>query len=387
MESKKLLIVGIDPGITKGFAALDIEGKLIHMASSKQLDLNSLISKTIELGKAVLVGTDKVKVPGLVEAYAAKLGARIVSPEEDLKIDEKRSMVNNFNVSNEHQGDALASALLAFKESKALLDKIDVFVKENKKQGIRDRIKEIVIMKRISIKNAVNLIEKKEEGRIIEKVVVEKRLAEKDFLFLYNKIKRYEKEIRLVKNYNNKLKKAMEMLEKNHARGEVKAENKKSDDFRAGRIRFLEQALKIKETGIEQLKFLIRKYNKVMSDINNFHILKKLDTLGINEFNFKNKVLNIQKNDILLVDEPNIASNDVIGLLKDKVFVIICKRPISGKNESRMPFIFINAKNLKIEEDKYFGFIEKSQFEAERKKIDWIKKMVESYKKEKEQLM
>ena len=387
MKNKKLLIAGIDPGTTIGYAVLDIEGSLIYLTSSKQLNLNSLISKTIELGKVVLVGTDKAKVPGLVESYAAKLGARVVNPLEDLKIDEKREMTKSYAVANEHQNDALASALLAFRESRALLDKIDFFVKENKKHDIKNRIKEIVITKRVSIKNAVSIIERKEEDRIIEKVTVEKRLAENDFLNLYNKIKKYEREIKLIKDYNNKLKKAVERLEKNQVKGEMEAESKKADDFRAGRIRFLERALKMKERDTGQLKFLIRKYNKVMSEINNFHILKKLDTLGINEFNFKNKVLNIQKNDILLVDEPNIASNEVIEMLKDKVFVILHKKPISGKNESRMPFIFMDVRNLKIEEDRYFGFIDKVQFEAEKRKIDWIKKMVENYQKEKEQLM
>ena len=158
MESKKLLIAGIDPGITTAYAVLDIEGNLIHLNSSKQLDLNQIISETIELGRIVLVGTDKAKIPGLVEAFAAKLGAKIVSPPEDLKVDEKRRMTSNFNFSDEHQGDALASALFAYKEAKALLSRIDFFAKENKKQNIRNKIKELVIGKRIIIKSAVSII-------------------------------------------------------------------------------------------------------------------------------------------------------------------------------------------------------------------------------------
>jgi predicted RNase H-like nuclease (RuvC/YqgF family) len=127
MEERKLLIVGIDPGTTTAYAVLGIEGNLIHLDSSKQLDLKLLISETISHGKAVLVGTDKAKVPNLVESFATKLGARIVSPQEDLKVDEKREMVSNFNFGDEHQGDALASALFAYKETKALLDKINFF--------------------------------------------------------------------------------------------------------------------------------------------------------------------------------------------------------------------------------------------------------------------
>ena len=389
MENKKLLIAGIDPGITTAYAVLDIEGNLIHLNSSKQLDLNQIISQAINFGKVVLVGTDKAKVPGLVEAFAAKLGARIVNPEEDLKVDEKRSMTSNFDFSDEHQGDALASALFAYKETKALLSKIDFFAKENKKQNIRNKIKELVIGKRISIKSAVSIIEKKDdESKIIEKVIVERKLTEDDFLKMYGKLKKFEAELKLIKIHNNNLKNKIAQLEKS----QIKAEKPKIDDrvqidFREKRIMFLENLLKSKEKNSEELKSLIRKYNRILSSISNFHILKKLDTLGANEFNFKNKILNVQRNDILLVDNPGIASSSVIGLLKDKIFVVIYKKQITKKTENSMPFVFVNAKNLKIEEDKYFGFVEKKQFEIEKNKVDWIKKIVDDYKKEKEQLI
>ena len=389
MENKKLLIAGIDPGITTAYAVLDIEGNLLHLNSSKQLDLNLLISEIINFGKVVSVGTDKAKVPSLVEAFATKLGAKIVNPQEDLKVDEKRKMTSNFDFNDEHQGDALASALFAYKEAKALLNKIDLFVNENKKQNISMRIKELVIIKKISIKNAVSIIEdKNEEEKIIEKVIVERKLNEGDFLKLYNKLKKYEAEIKLVKIHNSKLKNEITHLEKSQINLEKpKIYNRVPIDFREKRIRFLENLLNSKEKNMENLKSLIRKYNNILSNINDFFILKKLDTLGLNEFNFKNKILNVQRNDMLLVDDPNIASSRVIDLLKDKIFVIICKKQVTKKIENSMPFVFVTTKNLKIEEDKYFGFVEKKQFEMEKNKIDWVRKIVDDYKKEKEQLI
>ena len=388
MEKRKLLIVGIDPGTTTGYAVLDIEGNLLHLNSSKQLDLKKLISKTLDFGKVVLVGTDKAKAPGLVEAFGTKLGARIISPQEDIKVYDKRKMTDNFDFRDEHQGDALASALFAYKEMKTLLDKIDFFVEDAKKHGVRDRIKELVITKKMSIKNAVSIIEERdEESQIIEKVIVEKKLSENDFLKLYDKLKKYEAEIRLVKAYNNNLRKIISNLEKKAKLEEPKNNNKKFVDFKENRLRFLENKLKSKEKDIEYLNLLIKKFNKIASDISNFYILKKLDTLGINEFNFKNKVLNIQTNDILLVDNPNIASTSIINLLKNRVFAIVHKKPVSKKIENNLPFLFINAKNLKIEEDRYFGFVEKKLFELEKNKINWVKKIIDDYRKEKEQLI
>ncbi len=389
MDDKRLLIVGIDPGITTAYAVLDIEGSLIHLKSSKQLDLNHLISEIIKFGKIVIVGTDKFKVPNLVGAFAAKLGAKIVSPEEDIKVDEKRKIKYNFRIEDSHQGDALASGLFAYQAVKPLLNKIDFFAKENKKQNIRNKIKELVISRRISIKNAVSIIEKKEETKIVEKAIAEKKsISQNDFLRLYNKLNRYEKEIKLMRDYNDKLKNKISHLEKNGMKKEEpKINDKKIADFRENRIKFLESSIKSKEKEIEHLKSLMRKFNDIISNIINFYILKKLDTLGINEFNLKNKILNIKKNDILLVDNPNIASSDVIDLLKNRVFIIVHKNPVSAKMANALPFIFINSKNLKIEEDRYFGFIDKKHFEVEKSKLDWVKKVIEDYKNEKSELV
>ena len=145
MDERSLLIAGIDPGITTAYAVLDIEGKLIKTNSSKNFDLNQLISEIIKIGKVVLVGTDKSKTPNLVYMAATKLGARIIGPHEDLKVDEKRRMIYGIKVEDDHQGDALAAALFAWKSLKPLLDKIDSFAKDNRKGEIKDRIKELVI--------------------------------------------------------------------------------------------------------------------------------------------------------------------------------------------------------------------------------------------------
>ncbi|MBI3035719.1 DUF460 domain-containing protein [Candidatus Woesearchaeota archaeon] len=387
MEKRKLLIVGIDPGTTIGYAVLDIEGNLIHLSSSKQLDLSQLISKTMEFGKAVLVGTDKANVPRLVHMFATKLGARVVSPQEDLKVDEKKKVTCIFDVGDEHQGDALASALFAHRETKALLDKIDSFVEYAKKHGIRDKIRELVIAKRISIKIAASISEKKnEEVFIVENAIAERKLDKSDFLKLLKKLKRYESEIKLVKSYNNRLKSRIISMENRQIKHAPEIGNKK-EEFREKRIKFLEDMLKSANKKTEELGLLIKKYDSRLASINDFYILKKLDTLGMNELNYKNKILNIKRNDMLLVDNPNIASNDAVELLKNRVFIIVYKKQISRKIEERMPFVFISSKSLKIEESKFFGFVDKRHFEMEKSKVNWVRKVVDDYKREKEQLI
>lgn len=384
MEDRNLIIIGIDPGITTAYSVLDIEGRLMKANSSKNLDLNQLISEIIKIGKVILVGTDKSKIPNLVYMFATKIGARIAAPSEDLKVDEKRKMVLGFNVGDDHQADALAAALYAYKASKPLLDKIDSYAKDCKKAEVKDRIKELVITKKISIKSAAAIIEEKDkEDRIIEKVIVERKLSEGDFLRLYNKLKCYEAEMKLIRAHSNNLSNRIKNLEKSR-NNEVKADrDSKLRDFREKRIISLEAAVKSKNMEIENIKSIIKNLNYKISNISNLYVLKKLDTLGLQEFNYKNKMLNIKKNDIIFVDDPNIVSNEVVGLLRDKIFIIVYNKPLSPKIENALPFVFINSKNLEIEEDRYFGFVDRKHFEAEKNKLNWVGKIINDYRNEK----
>ena len=90
---------------------------------------------------------------------------------------------------------------------------------------------------------------------------------------------------------------------------------------------------------------------------------------------------------MLLVNDLAFASESVVDFLKDKIFVIVYKKPISRKIEERLPFVLVNSKNLRIDEDKYFGFIDKNYFEIEKNKIDWASKIINDYKNEKSQLI
>lgn len=388
MENRRLLIVGLDPGVTLGFAILDIDGTQLKITSSKILHFDELISCAISLGKVVLVGTDKAKTPGLVYSFATRLGAKVVSPHEDIKVSEKKAMTSGFRVEDDHQGDALASALFAYKSAKPLLDKIDKFARESGRWEIRSKIKELAITKKISIKSAISLIENKnEEEEILSKVIVEKKLAEKDFLRLYEKIRSCETEIRILREYSSRLKNTVSAFEK---AAKIQKEtdktgrfDKSKNDFRDNKIRFLQNLVRSKDSGIHQMKSSLARLNGIISNVNNYYILKRLRNLGIGEFRFKNKFLNITGNDILLVDEPNIVSDEVVSLIKNRIFIIVHKNPISSNNERNLPFIFMNSKSLKIEEERNFAFVEKRHFDMQKDRINWVEKIVKDYIKEK----
>jgi predicted RNase H-like nuclease (RuvC/YqgF family) len=297
-------------------------------------------------------------------------------------VNEKKSMSNNFDFANDHEMDAIASAVFAYKNIKPLIDKVNFYCDKNNKSPIRKRVLELVILKKISIKNAVAVAEKKDEpSKVIDKVISEKKIEEKDFIRIFDALKKSESEIRILKEYNNRLNNEIKKIKSAPKR---LITSKNAPDFRERRILSLENSLLAKQKELEKFRGIVQRLNSFISRINDFYILKKLDSLGITEVEHKNKILNIRKNDILLVEDANIFSQKSVDMLKDKVDVIVCRAPISKKIENDLPFIFLNASKLKINEDKYFAFADKKQLEMEKDKSGWVKKVIEDYKREKE---
>lgn len=386
----KLLIVGVDPGTTLGYAVLDIEGKVVKIKSSKQLNLNSLIAEATSLGKVVVVGTDKAKVPSFVELFSVKIGGRVIRPKEDLKIVEKRELIFEHSTRDSHEADALASALFAYKDVRSLLKKIEVFAKHNNKSNIKDRIIELVIAKNISIKHAVDIIEKpeKKEVKIIKKVVEERRLSQNDFLKLYSKVKRYEKEILFLRKQNDNLKQELKKVFDRYKYIAKKVNNLRSDEkteeligFKEKRIKFFDKEVKEKNEEIDSLVGKIDNLNFILSNLNKNYLLKKLNNLGSLEFENKNRFLNIGKEDILLVEEVNVFNPRVTERLKDKIRLIVYKKRLNNTTR-RLPFVFIDSGKLDLKETKHFAIVGKKELNKEISKASILSRVVEDYKKE-----
>lgn len=162
---RELLIVGVDPGTTVGYAVLDTRGNVLGTRSSKQLELNSMVEEVVGFGSVLAIGTDKRKCPGLVEKAAAKTGARIIAPKEDLFVAEKEMLTKNYTAGkvgkagNEHEKDALAAAIYAYKELEPLLQRIRKVLKDDGKQHMFCEVAEIVVTEGINIKAALRKAE------------------------------------------------------------------------------------------------------------------------------------------------------------------------------------------------------------------------------------
>ena len=381
--NKKLLIAGIDPGTTVGYALIDLHGNVVSIGSEKHLDLDSLVSKTVSIGKVIVVGTDKGKVPGFVEKFANALGARLVTQDHDLLSREKAELVKGYR-GDDHQLDSLAAALFSFKKLRTLLKKVEEYIENYDKQNIAAKLTDLVVSKGMSISKTVDILEKpdKEEEKIVAKAIRERKFEEKDFLKLYSKLKDIEKENYLLREQNRKIKQEIIDLEK--PKEKKKPYEKRFNQLlrqRENRFFVLERELSSKDTEIDVLESEMNKLCYFLSSLNKNILLKKLDNLGNIELEKKEKLLKISKDDILLVDDPNIISDKAIEKIKTKVDIIVYnKKP--GKKVSSLPFTLIDAKKLDIEENQYFAIVSKEEFEKEKSKVDVLSKVVEDYKKE-----
>lgn len=378
MQSRKPIIVGIDPGTTTAYAVLDIDGNLVEVDSSKNMGLAELISRTARLGRVIVIGTDKSKVPELVCKYAARMGAKIISPDEDISVAEKKSMTKNFHMRNEHENDALASALAAFSEIRHIVEKINKMEYYDK-----ELLKEIVIKKGMSIKGAMEYLKPKigyEEREIHESspVNIEK---------LISRLRAYEREIYFLRKYISRLKSGKFPKQRQNRKPMSNDRISNLFRFKEERIRAYSNMLKEKDSRISALKREIMEVSNVIMDSKNYYILKKLRNLGYLEYEHKKITLKIEKEDILFVDDPNIVSRRTLEEIKDSINRIVYKKTVSRKTEELFNATLISSDKLQIHDFGQFAAVRKEALDREIDKKSVFRKIILDYKKEKEAIL
>ncbi|MGC9210274.1 MAG: DUF460 domain-containing protein [Acidilobus sp.] len=128
------IIVGIDAGMTAGLAVIDVNGRVLHLGSYKEVDRGEIISVISKLGKPILVATDVKDPPELVRKLAAQLGAQLFTPNYDLTVAEKEELSNKATEGSElrprtpHERDSLAAAFKAYLEFKSKLSQVESYI-------------------------------------------------------------------------------------------------------------------------------------------------------------------------------------------------------------------------------------------------------------------
>jgi uncharacterized protein len=377
---KNLLIVGIDPGMTTAYALLDSSGTFILSRSAKELDLRQLLSEIHGQGKVIAVGTDKAKVPGLVGEFASKTGSKVFNPKEDLRVLEKKEATAQYAVQDAHEMDALASALFAYHELKPLLLKVDKFCEIENKSYLKEKIIETVIKKGMSIREAAFMLErpipiKREQEKMVQEATVSQKTNEKKDAL----IKDLESQLEIVKRHAQELQHKITKIRQPTLI--VKRDNTPDMRKKTERIAQLQALVHKKEQEKAKWVHKAQQLEQFLGKTQHSYVLKKLENLGSEEFRRK-QFLGIQKDDILLVNDPNSMSMATVDEVRKTVSVIVHKMPISERVRTMLPFIFIDGTKLQIKENENFAIVQKKELDDLKSARRQLRSIVEDYQKE-----
>ncbi len=155
------LIVGVDPGMVTGLAALDLNGRLVLLTSGRGLSRGRISRILAEHGYPLVVASDVHPPPELVAKLGSMHDAVVYTPGRLLTTSEKQELVHEFcekhegvQVEDSHQRDALAAAIKAYNSFKSKLEQCEAHVRETGLKLPLDEIKALVV-KGKSIREAI----------------------------------------------------------------------------------------------------------------------------------------------------------------------------------------------------------------------------------------
>ncbi len=377
-----LLIIGVDPGTTLGYAIINDKGDFITSGSGKEFTMSELINNIISFGRPLIVGCDKNPPPWFAESLAVKLGAKLFFPRQDLLVAEKRMLAKDYDVKlNAHEVDALASAILAFDKHKNFFGKIERFLEEKDKKELEEAVKLIMVRNEdLPLEASLAMAEQKDKEKIIETPRQIVKETEKS-AFSEKMLREMQEKIILLEEQNRNLSfliREKDNLIKRLGKKVLGAPKEELVDFKEKRIKHYTKQLKDNTRLIQHYEKELRRKDEFLIALKNKVLVKKLDDLSWDEFSAK-KFLDIQQGDIIFVNNPGSISQKVVDELKGKVKLIITDNVPKRGDDT---FVFLKPEGIITKENANFAIAEKNAIEEALKKRDLLKNIVDEYKKE-----
>ena len=236
--------MGIDPGTTTAFAALNLDGKIISVGGSKKYSGSVLLEELRKIGRTVMIATDKEKAPNFVKRLSARMKAKLFVPDHDLGVKEKKELAYGHGFIG-HKRDSLAAALFAYNFYEPLFKKIDTIAPRKERDEVK---KKILLDEAINIRDALRERKEKEKGEL-------KKRRERVGDHGLSKLKRDNAMLRRkIKSLEEKLKN-IESIPRGRIHRDTLSEN---------RLRTIRQMSKELERRKQELDYMGKK-NKVLS--------------------------------------------------------------------------------------------------------------------------
>ncbi len=172
---KRFLIVGVDPGTTTAFAAIDLNGKPVRVESGREMSREGVVKGIEHAGVPIVVACDVNPAPDFAAKIAAAFNCKLFVPSKNLSEEEKRKLVQDtlasqdcgLRTQNTHESDALASAINAFHFLENKFRKVERVLSE---LGLGDKADEAkqLVASGVRLDDAVKLFELESEAKKAE---------------------------------------------------------------------------------------------------------------------------------------------------------------------------------------------------------------------------
>jgi len=369
---KKSIIVGYDPGTTAAVAIINTNKKILFLTSKKGLKKNEIIKEISKIGTPLIIATDKIPVPKSVEKISQSLGTKLFFPSKSLSTIEKWSLIKDckIKIKNDHERDALASAIKAYEKYSKLFKKIDRVLSSLYLSELYDKVLKMLIKEEAeNITDAVEKIMKKMKKPEKSKKKIIKETPNKKVQELKEIIKQKNDDIEILKNYNESLKEKLKKYEEKYGkRTEIKIDINEIKRLK-DQINKLKEKIEEKNDIISKLKLFrelenknyipiieisgttesIQEFSKKFSLINRVVFLKNTNQIEtLNDYNIKAAIIEkIDENIIGKLNFPIILKDD-ISLKKINNILVIEKKEFENKISKARKIGFIKwLKNYK----------------------------------------
>lgn len=379
IRERKSIIVGIDPGITVGIAAIDLNGRIVALHSQRNMPVGEVFRFVGEIGHPVIVATDVSPAPGFVEKIARSFKAQLFVPRESLRIEEKNELLRNLGISveDDHQRDALAAAYKAYLRLKPKLEHIDARLREAGLTKKAEEVKALVIQ-------GYNL------GEAMQKVSLRERKTEErpeeqakesvDVTPYLRRIRELEKRIEMLESENRELREIIREQRKTIGRLERKLVDY-DEEVRRKILRERELEAKVKriellERQLREAKAVIERLSRDLVQVKRMNVvemrgsavpLKVLKVLSWRELERIEREVGLRRGDVLFVINPAGAGKAIAEELVERgIRALITEKPLPETvaevlREAHVPFF--TGEELDVKRVDEFAVVERETLE------------------------
>jgi len=357
---KEPIIVGYDPGTTAALAIMNTKGEVLFLKSKRGFKKGEIIDIITDMGKPLIIAGDRRPLPKSVEKMARTLGCRPFYPRKSLSISEKNWMVRSFmkEIKDDHEKDALASALNAFKHYSKVFKRTHEILESKGLSNLYEKIVEATVTGEVeNITEAINRMLSAESKlpEVSQKIVEGKEALNKTISGLQEKIKRLERDIAILKESNEKLKNRLEISEKNLSYYRKKTREKIDSS-----------SLQVMKKNIDSMKQELKHYIDLTETLKSFRKVELEDYYPIIELEeIRDSVAKDFDKNINLEDRVILAENleNAQALNDYRIKALITSNESNESMLNKINFPIILKKDISIEKVKNISVVKKQELE------------------------